>query len=395
MSTLDTPTGPVSLDSPSAHPIDRPVATLCGIGLAVPAARTQVDLAAVQADAWGLSGAERARWQRIVEGSSIERRHVVADPERWMRATTAERMCGFEEFAPELAHQAASRALQASGIEPHRVTDLVFVTCTGFAAPGVGTAIAPRLGLSSGVRQTQIGFMGCFGGILGLRAAIGAVSAEPNGVALVVCVELCSLHLRAETSPQNLVASALFADGAAAAVVAGGAHRSGRVGTREADHRGRVTLGPLALGPLTLGPLTLGYSRVLHEARDAMTWRITDTGFAMTLTREVPAALEREIAACVSSDGVRGLVIHPGGPGIIDAVERGLHRSFAMDSIDPRSFEASRAILREYGNMSSGSVLFVLDRYLRDGGERPLEMVAFGPGVSIETLGIGSEGVWR
>jgi predicted naringenin-chalcone synthase len=126
-----------------------------------------------------------------------------------------------------------------------------------------------------------------------------------------------------------------------------------------------------------------------------MTWRITDTGFAMTLTREVPAALEREIAACVSSDGVRGLVIHPGGPGIIDAVERGLHRSFAMDSIDPRSFEASRAILREYGNMSSGSVLFVLDRYLRDGGERPLEMVAFGPGVSIETLGIGSEGVWR
>jgi predicted naringenin-chalcone synthase len=377
MSTLDTPTGPVSLDSPLAHPIDRPVATLCGIGLAVPAARTQVDLAAVQADAWGLSGAERARWQRIVEGSSIERRHVVADPERWMRATTAERMCGFEEFAPELAHEAASRALQASGIEPHRVTDLVFVTCTGFAAPGAGTAIAPRLGLSSGVRQTQIGFMGCFGGILGLRAAIGAVSAEPSGVALVVCVELCSLHLRSETSPQNLVASALFADGAAAAVVAGGAHRSGRVGTREAGHRGR---------------LTLGRSRVLHEARDAMSWRITDTGFAMTLTREVPAALEREIAACVSSDGVRGLVIHPGGPGIIDAVERGLHRSFAMDSIDPRSFEASRAILREYGNMSSGSVLFVLDRYLRDGGERPLEMVAFGPGVSIETLGIGSAG---
>jgi alkylresorcinol/alkylpyrone synthase len=370
MSALRPAIRPFDDDAAAPSTVNAAPATLRGLGLAVPAGRPQRELAAVQAKAWGLSTSERALWQRIVDGSSIERRHVVADPERWMLATTAERMRGFEEFAPALAGEAAGKALEASGIGPQHVTDLVLVTCTGFAAPGIGTAIAPSLGLSRGVRQTQVGFMGCFGGILGLRAAIGAVCAEPSGVALVVCVELCSLHLRADHSPQNLVASALFADGAAAAVVTGA-----RV---EGNARSAVAH----------GALTLGRSRVIHEARDEMTWRIMDDGFAMTLSREVPAALEREVADCVGSHGVRGLVIHPGGPGIIDAVERGLGRSFAADSIDPRSFAASRAVLREYGNMSSGSVLFVLDRYLRDGGEQPLEMIAFGPGVSIETLGL-------
>ncbi len=358
------------MSEPGAASLAWAAATLRGIGLAVPTARSQAELATVQADAWGLSGDERSRWRRIVEGSAIERRHVVADPQRWMRATTAERMLGFAEFAPPLAREAAARALAASGVAAERVTDLVLVTCTGFAAPGVGTSIAPSLGLSDGVRHTQIGFMGCFGGILGLRAAIGAVAAEPGGVALVVCVELCSLHLRADRSPQNLVASALFADGAAAAVVAG-------AGIADIDPRARIG-----------GPLSLGRSRLIREARDEMTWRITDDGFAMTLTREVPRALEREIARGVCSTDVRGLVVHPGGPGIIDAVERGVAGSFAADVIDARSFAASRAILREFGNMSSGSVLFVLDRYLRDGGVAPLELIAFGPGVSIETLGV-------
>jgi predicted naringenin-chalcone synthase len=273
-----------------------------------------------------------------------------------MRISTAERMAIFEREAPPLAERAALAALRAAKTNASAITDLVIVTCTGFSAPGVGHALVERLGLSDRVRHAQLGFMGCFGGVVGLRTACGLASADRAAVVLVVCVELCSLHLRDDTDPQQLVASALFADGAAAAVV-----RSAGGG---------------------LGAISPGRTRLLAHASEAMTWRILDDGFAMTLTRDVPRELEESIAEFVREGAARGLAIHPGGAGIIDAIERGLRGI----ELDPHTFPATRAVLRDYGNMSSGSVLFVLDEYLRRGGALPVDVIAFGPGLTVDCV---------
>jgi alkylresorcinol/alkylpyrone synthase len=342
-------------------------ARLVSMGFAVPKAWRQEELAASVADAWGLDEAERARWDRIVRGTAIERRHAVADLASTLRMSTGERMRVYEKDAPPIALAAARQALEValerSGVAASDVTDCIVVTCTGFMAPGIGAIIAPQLGLRSTVRHSQIGFMGCFGGILGLRAAVGAIGAEPAAVVLVVCVELCSLHIRQDRSGQNMVAAAIFADGAAAAVIAG-----------------RDTGG--------LGRITIGRSLILDSAADAMTWRVGDDGFAMTLTRDVPVAIERDIGEFLreGTEPNRPLTIvaHPGGAGILDAIERGVRHL----NVDPLAIAASRTVLRDFGNMSSGSVLFVLDEYLRNGGRPPAQLVAFGPGLTVDSVGL-------
>ncbi|MFO0826914.1 MAG: hypothetical protein U0572_02100 [Phycisphaerales bacterium] len=335
------------------------IAAIAGLGFATPQAYAQSDLSARLAEAWGLRGQDRDRWSRIVASSGIERRCAVADLAATLRISTAERMRIFEREAPRLAGEAALAAMRAARVGADEITDVVVATCTGFAAPGVGHVLARELRLSDRVRQNQVGFMGCFGGVVGLRTACGLAATDRGTAVLLVCVELCSLHLRDSSDPQHLVAAALFADGAAAAVI----KRADAGGTR-------------------LAGLAPGRTRVLADARDAMTWRILDDGFAMTLTREVPRALERSIGEFVAEASPRGAVIHPGGAGVIDAIERGLRGR----AIDERSFTSSRAILRDYGNMSSGSVLFVLDAYLRSGGAVPADVLAFGPGLTVDAV---------
>ena len=345
-------------------------ARLRSLGFALPRAWAQDELASGLAHAWELDGVEKARWDRIVRGSTIRTRHAVGDLVSTLRMSTGERMRVYEREAPELALRAASESLGKANVDASAISDCVVVSCTGFTAPGVGNLIARRLGLRPTVRHTQVGFMGCFGGVLGLRTAVGTVAADPGAVVLVVCVELCSLHLRADRSPENLVASAIFADGAAAAIVDG--EREGGIGR-----------------------LSLGATIVLDEAADAMTWRIGDDGFAMTLTREVPAALERSVCPFVQSlalgpagqsSGHVAPLAHPGGPGILDAIERGL----AGIAVVPEARLASRAVLRDFGNMSSGSILFVLDEYLRQGGRPPAQIIAFGPGLTMDGIALAA-----
>ena len=350
-------------------------ALLAGIGVASPEQRwRQGDLAALQADLWSLEGAELDRWKRIVELSGIEHRAIVGDPTELPTLSTAARMERFEHFAPPLARDAARRAIERAGCDASDVTDLVVVTCTGFSAPGLaGELIGDRgIGLRATVRPLQLGFMGCFGGIAGLRAANAIAIADPHAVVLVLCVELCSLHLRAYRDPQNLVASALFADCAAAAVVRG----------QSADG----VAAPAALGQ--------GRSLTLPEGRDEMTWRITDHGFAMTLSREVPVLVRRHLAALLeSADPVpRAVLPHPGGPGILEAVEAGIASSHLSERIDPRGIAAARSVLRDHGNLSSATILLVLERALADGVALPAEAVAFGPGLAIDAIGLQAPG---
>jgi len=326
------------------------------------------------ADLWNLSGDSRLRWERIVAASGIEQRHAVLPFTEIPKLTTAQRMNLYERFAPDLACRAAIAALAQAGVSAHRITDLIIVSCTGFSAPGVDVSLVRALGLPRTVRRTVIGFMGCFGAINGLRAAVGACAADPNAMVLMVCVELCSLHLQQEVNAQTMVASALFADGAAAAVL-----RSSDTGRYETDHAHAIVDG---MSP-ALGRVTLGSSRLVDAQRDAMTWRITDAGFVMSLSRSVLAVLGRELDTFVrdaSPATPATFVIHPGGPGILDAADA------ALRPFDHRGVACSRDVLRRFGNMSSGTVLFVLKETLRQGLPLPMMLLAFGPGLTLECV---------
>lgn len=365
------------------------VPRLLGVGTALPSIEREQERVCPEIGAMlGLRGAEAARWERIWRGAGIERRHAVAPLEEAIGLSTAGRMRVYDRHATALAAHAARAALAEAGLRAEHVTDLVVVTCTGFSAPGVPRRLFDELGLSPRVRASQIGFMGCFGAITGLRAAAAHALADPTSVVLLVSVELCSLHLRAERDPQNLVASALFADGAAAAVVsarealvtpgAGRAVFAHGAASRscEAPKRGAPSVAaPVAM---RVGP---GRSRTVPGTTGAMSWTITDTGFAMTLTREVPEALACAVPEVVGD--AREVILHPGGPAIIDAIEA------ALAPAQRGAIDLSRAVLRECGNMSSATILFVLDRWRRRERGAPPDsavMMAFGPGLTIDLV---------
>lgn len=363
-----TRTAPHTLPVPS-RPHESPWPRLVGLGTATPSLALGVaDTCERLARLWRLTGNDLARWSRIVAATGIETRYGVMPVEEVMGLSTQARMETYERCAPGLATSAARSALADAGVAAGAVTDLIVVSCTGFSAPGVDVSLVERLGLPPTVRRTIVGFMGCFGAIVGLRAAVGASVADPAGVCLVVCVELCSLHVRPERSVENQVASALFGDGAAAAVIVGDRVRAGH---RSAES-GR-----------SLGRVTTGHSRLITRGRDWMSWRITDTGFAMTLTRDVPAALASRLGAIVEEVCPRRLgcyVVHPGGAGILDAVDQGLQ-------LEGRSgLDAARSTLRRYGNMSSATLLFVLAEAFRRGYRPPAMLLAFGPGLAVEMM---------
>ncbi|MFW5683027.1 MAG: type III polyketide synthase [Phycisphaeraceae bacterium] len=280
-----------------------------------------------------------------------------------------QRMRSFLEKAPPLAERAAGAALDDARIDPETIDQLVVVTCTGFASPGVEFELIDRLGLRADIGRTQVGFMGCHGAINGLRVARGLTLAEPGSTALVVCVELCTLHFQYGWNPQRVLANALFADGAAAAVV-----RSDPEESRNHE-------------PATRGARLLDTASIrLPDSSHDMTWRIEQHGFAMTLSSRVPELIRRHARPWVESwldrhglriSDIAGWAIHPGGPRVIAATEDALR--LTSGSGDP-----SRRILQNRGNMSSPTVLFVLRELLEANVEGPVVLLAFGPGLVAE-----------
>ncbi|MCZ6834988.1 MAG: type III polyketide synthase [Planctomycetota bacterium] len=349
----------------------RSEAILMGLGHAQPSIRlSQHESETRIATALKLTNDRRDRWRRIIKGSGIEHRTIAMDIEQVIDLGTAERMQAYERLAPPLGEESSRRALASSGIVPEKITDLIVVSCTGFAAPGLDTSLVERLGLSRSVRRTVIGFMGCYGGIVGLRQASAICRADPMARALVVCVELCSLHVRNDPRGDNLVSLALFADGAAAAVVRG------------SDDRDHIDSRTQSGG---IGSLTRGSSLLIPEGREWMTWNVTDTGFAMTLTRDVPVVLRRRLrsfVANIQSPTPKTYAIHPGGPGILQAVDDALELKGGF------GLQAARRVLRDHGNMSSGTVLVVLEELRRNERELPITLLAFGPGLTVEEISL-------
>lgn len=335
-----------------------------------------------------LDGPDRERvirlTQRIYASSGVSRRHsVIADfqfddpahfrffPADWSLEpfpSTADRMRLYERCSVDLAADACRRAIVQAGVSAGDITHVVVSSCTGFFAPGPDVLLLERLGMPPSVKRTVVGFMGCYAGLSALRVSADILGADPNALVLQVCVELCSLHYQKSPDPQLLVANCLFADGCAALV-----H-----GRPERWRRG-------------LADLLATASHVESHSLRQIAWRIGDHGFEMRLSPEVPATLGSRAPGFVdylldragrSRDSVHGWAIHPGGPKILAVLRESLQ-------LGEEDLADSCGVLRDYGNMSSGTVFFVLERLLQSesvGGSPGGSLVAvgFGPGLTFE-----------
>lgn len=313
---------------------------------------------------------QRSIFERMVDRSQIDYRWSVLpppesggsqtdiggfyDPEVW--PGTAQRMTIYASEAPRLAAKAAREVGPLDN-----VTHLVVASCTGFVAPGIDQLLARTLGLSDGVERTLIGFMGCYAAVSALRTAYHIVRSQPLAEVLVVTVELSSLHLQQADNLKSLTAMLLFGDGAAAALVS-------------ARPKG-----------LTMGA---PFSLALPDSDNLITWNIGDNGFEMGLSGEVPDRIDRALADFSVRErlgidsGVDSWAVHAGGRTVLDAVESGL-------GLPPDALGASREVLRDFGNMSSSTLMFVLAHVLARGGASKGVAMAFGPGMAVEGFHYG------
>jgi predicted naringenin-chalcone synthase len=276
---------------------------------------------------------------------------------------TSERMRVYEQQAPGLAVSAARAALAQAGRDPAEITHLVTVSCTGFYAPGFDVQLMRQLGLPAATARTHLGFMGCHGAFHALRVARAFAGASAGACVLVCTVELCSLHFQYGWSPDLVVANALFGDGAAA-VVAGGARRPGRDDWE----------------------LAADACALLGDSADEMTWRIGDHGYVMTLSPRVPGLIQGSLRPWLDPwlahqelgiADVASWAVHPGGPRILESCAEVTGTSRADHA-------TAHEVLAEFGNMSSSTILFILERLRRRNAPRPCLAVGFGPGLSAE-----------
>ena len=359
-------------------------ARIVSIGTAVPRTRLrQDDVRELFAAQEGLDRLTRRRIQAVFDASAIGARHTVlsdlasprgpgtpGDPTfvtpdgRILSPSTGARNDLYIREAPALTAEAARRALRDAEVEASVVTHVVTVSCTGMFAPGPDYRLVRDLGLPATAERYNLGFIGCAAALPALRVAAALAAARADAVVLVVCTELCSLHLRASTDPQQIVAASVFADGAAAVVITADAS-IGRPGGLELDRFGTA---------------------LTDEGETDMVWTIGDNGFEMVLSAEVPRIIGREIRGAVGrflgdEDPPDVWAVHPGGRSVLDRVEAGLE-------LAPDALAASRAVLRDFGNMSSATILFILAALLRDDdvddGAR-VAGLAFGPGLTVES----------
>ncbi|MEG8039394.1 type III polyketide synthase [Sphingomonas sp. LR60] len=273
---------------------------------------------------------------------------------------TAARMALYAQAAPALALAAIANLRTQVALDG--ITHLVVASCTGFVAPGVDQILARALDLPGSVERTLIGFMGCYAAIAALRTARHIVRSEPAARVLVVTVELSTLHLQADRMLEPLLAMLQFGDGAAAALVTA------------------IPQG-LAIGQ--------PFSATLPDAAGLIRWDITDRGFAMHLSGEVPGRIGAALrdpalmATLTAGRPVDRWAVHAGGRSILDAVEH----AFALPA---DALEDSRAVLAENGNMSSATLMFVLARVLAGSPVEHGIALAFGPGLAAEGLAFAS-----
>jgi predicted naringenin-chalcone synthase len=351
-----------------------------GIGTAVPLFEIeQQDCARQAAQVCGATTVQERLLSKLYLRAGVKKRHSVvldastnghpAHQSFYTRATqesggpsTGERMQAYERHAAPLARQAAQRALQDARVAPDEITHLITVSCSGFSAPGIDVALLKDLELSSETSRTHIGFMGCHGALNGLRVARAFAETSKHAMALLCAVELCTLHHQFGWQSDQLVANSLFADGAAAVVLR-------RADETQGDWR-----------------IVDQFSAIIPGSSELMSWQIRDHGFQMTLSPQLPQLLVREIRNCLVPwlaqhqlrlDEIGSWAIHPGGPRILDACAQALH-------LDEALMYDSQQVLADFGNMSSPTLLFILERLQARQAPRPCVALALGPGIAVE-----------
>lgn len=372
------------------------VIALLGIGTAVPSHRVDQNEAAERIMAALEHNPSSARWaKRIFRQVGVETRYTcessLADPEKSCRylpdtprdliPKTAERMDSYRAHSIPLGLEAAQKALQDSGVPESDITHLMAVSCTGMFLPGLDVMLLKELGLAADTKRIPLTFLGCAAGLTAIRLAKDIVEADPEAKVLIVCVELCTLHFQPTGEKEALFGAAFFGDGASSCVV-------GR-------SSGQNSKGLFALGE--------GRTVVFPDSAEDMVWTVGDYGFDLYLSPAIPKLigqflppeLERlwlggETAKTPAKEGYPELwAIHPGGRGIIDILQE-------IYGLEDKQTEPSRTVLNHYGNMSSATILFVLQEMrsqLAGKGEADIRSrsgmaVAFGPGLHAEMINL-------
>jgi alkylresorcinol/alkylpyrone synthase len=308
------------------------------------------------------------RYLGVFANAEIDTRALAVPPE-WFLEPHGWGECNdrWIEVARDLGAEAARRCLDDAGLGPQEVDHLLFVSTTGLAAPSIDARIMTDLGMRPHTRRTPIWGLGCAGGAVGLARAAEYARAFPRERALLVCVELCSLTFQFDDrSVRNLVAASLFADGAAAVLVEGDAIAGD--------------------GPAIVG----SESTLFPDSLDLMGWDIGDGGMRVVFGARIPCVVTEHFRPLAENflerhnlalDCVEHHIAHPGGAKVLAAYEQ-------AGDLRPAALAHSRAVLRQCGNMSSATVLYVLQRFLRRGiapGEHGL-LTVFGPGFSSEMV---------
>ncbi|WP_159943207.1 MULTISPECIES: type III polyketide synthase [unclassified Nocardiopsis] len=346
-------------------------AVIAGLGSALPGAAEQRVL---WEEFFHRHFAQSRTARRIFAGAGVRRRHTVVNPltEDVSGWSTATRMRRYTEEAWPLGHRAVTAAMAHAGITADDVGLLAVASCTGYSTPGLDIQLAASLELRPDTQRLLIGHMGCYAALPALGSAADFVVARRR-TAVLLCLELTSLHLQPPTNdPQQVVSHALFGDAAVALVL-----------------RPWAGVGPDARPPR----LELVDIAALTDpgTSDHMTWKITDLGFRMELSARVPDVLAEHVRPVVkdllSRNGldlpdVRGWAVHPGGPRILDTVQERL-------ALPAHTLAASRTVLAEHGNCSSATLPLVLEEMLGSGvlsdGGGPVVAMAFGPGLTLYT----------
>ncbi len=319
---------------------------------------------ALARDAWAGRPALFERLSSVFDNAAIARRHLVAPAEWYERPHGwSDRNAVYLDAAQDLFERAASTAICRAGLTPGQIDGVVCVSTTGIATPSLEARVGPKLGLRPDVRRVPIFGLGCAGGVTGLATAARLASADPGSNWLFVTVETCSISIRLDSDdPAAIVATALFGDGAAAAVVRSGAH--------------------------CIAQITGAGETLWPDTQKIMGWNVEDPGLAVVFDRAIPPFIADNLAPAV--DGMLGtmgkcreqvdrLCSHPGGVKVIDAIESAL-------DLPQGELNLEREVLHDYGNMSAPTVLFVLERLIERGLPPTVLMTAFGPGFTCAGL---------
>ena len=324
----------------------------------------QQDAKACAREAFGGKKALFDRLAGVFDNAGIARRHIVA-PQEWYMSAHGwhDRNAVYLEAAESLFVEAASAAIEKAGLAPDQIDGVVTVSTTGIATPSLEARVGPRMGLRDDVRRVPIFGLGCAGGVNGLATTSRLAASDPGTNWLFVTVETCSISIRLDSDdPAAVVATALFGDGAAAAVVTSGEHSIARI----------------------MG----GAEKLFPDTLRIMGWDVEDPGLAVVFDRAIPPFIEENLASTVDEmcaklgidrSDIDRLCCHPGGVKVIDAIETALH-------LNQGELNIEREVLRDFGNMSAPTVMFVLDRLLKQGLPDRVLMTAFGPGFTCAGL---------